>query len=122
MSTKPHAYAELDERDTLPAVVAKRAEWTPDRTYLVDITNDRTLTYRDAHDLFLTWTDAYRRAGLGPGDRVGVMLPNSPEAGAAWLGAAWVRAYEVPLNNAYRGQMLHYGLANSGARLAVVAE
>jgi len=122
MSTKPHAYTDLDERDTLPVVIAKRAASTPDQTYVVDISNDCTFTYAEAHEWFLTWADAYRRAGVEPGDRVGVMLPNSLEAGAAWLGAGWLRAYEVPINNAYRGQMLHYGLADSGARLAIVAE
>jgi crotonobetaine/carnitine-CoA ligase len=113
---------DLDEHDTLPAVIAKRAEWTPEATYVVDLTNDEHFTYREAQERFLTWADAYRLAGIEPGDRIGVMMPNSLDTGAAWLGAAWARAYEVPINNAYRGHMLHYTLENSGSRMAVVAE
>src|SRR6187401_3315355 len=119
---RPHGYTDLDEHDTLPAVIAKRAERTPDAMFVIDISNDRSLTYGEAQELYLTWADAFRRAGVEPGDRVGVMMPNSLATGAAWLGCGWARAYEVPLNNAYRGQMLHYGLANSGSRVAVIAE
>ncbi len=104
-TTRPHGYTDLDERDTLPAVIAKRAERTPDAMFIIDISNDRSLTYGEAHELYLTWAEAFRRAGVEPGDRVGVMMPNSLETGAAWLGCGWARAYEVPLNNAYRGQM-----------------
>jgi crotonobetaine/carnitine-CoA ligase len=122
MGIRPHAYTDLDEHDTLPAVIAKRAQWTPDHLFITDITNRDSFTFAQAHERYLTWADAYRRVGIEPGDRVAVMMPNSLDTGAAWLGAAWARAYEVPLNNAYRGQMLHYGLGNSGSRLAVIAE
>jgi crotonobetaine/carnitine-CoA ligase len=118
----PHAYDDLDERDSFPAVVAKRAERTPDRVWVVDITNDRTMTYGEGHALGLTWADALRKLGVQPGERVAVMMPNSIETAAAWLGCGWARAYEVPLNTAFRGYMLEYGLQNSGARVALVAE
>jgi len=35
---RPHAYADLDDRDTLPGIIARRAARAPDRTYLTDIT------------------------------------------------------------------------------------
>ncbi|HZP31026.1 MAG TPA: AMP-binding protein [Acidimicrobiia bacterium] len=125
----PHSYTDLDERDTLPGIVAKRAGAEPDRLYMTDASaprdehgNAASLTFGQAHERFLTWADAYRRAGVAPADRVGVMLPNSFDAASAWLGCAWVRGYEVPLNNAFRGYMLRYTLENAGVSLAVVAE
>jgi crotonobetaine/carnitine-CoA ligase len=49
------------------------------------------------------------------------MVPNSVTAFSAWLGTAWLRAVEVPVNAGYRGRMLSYVIRNSGARVAVVA-
>jgi len=118
----PHGYEEFGEAVTLAEAIALRAAWTPDRAFLIDITNGRALTYGEAHELFLTWADALRRLGVSPGDRVAVMLPNSMEAAAAWLGTGWIRGYEVPLNTAFRGYMLEYMLQNSGASTAIVAE
>jgi crotonobetaine/carnitine-CoA ligase len=125
----PHAFTDLDERDTLPGIVARRAATDPDRPYMTDASAPRdengrapTLTFAQANDRFLTWADAYRRAGVRAGDRVGVMLPNSFDAASAWLGCAWVRGYEVPLNNAFRGAILEYTLSNAGVSFAIVAQ
>jgi len=106
----PHAYIDLDERDTLPGIIARRAAEEPDRVYLTDITSGSSLKFGAAHDRFLTWADALRRIGVAPGDRVGVMLPNSFDAVSAWLGTAWLLGYEVALNTAFRGEILKYFL------------
>jgi crotonobetaine/carnitine-CoA ligase len=119
---RPHAYADLDERDTVPGIVARRAAAAPDRVYLTDVSAGASLTFGAAHERFLTWADALRRAGVAPGDRVGVMLPNSFDAASAWLGTAWIRGYEVALNTAFRGEILKYFLTYAGISLAVVAE
>jgi crotonobetaine/carnitine-CoA ligase len=119
MRTIPHGYEEFDERETFPGVIAKRAEWTPDRTWIVDITNGSSVTFGQAHELFLTWADALRRSGIGAGERVASMTTNCIERAAAWLGTAWLRAYDVPVNTAFRGYMLQYTLENSGAAVLV---
>jgi crotonobetaine/carnitine-CoA ligase len=119
---RPHAYADLDERDTLPGIIGRRATDVPDRVYLTDITAGISLTFRQAHERFLMWADALRKAGVAPGDRVGVMLPNSFDAISAWLGTAWARGYEVALNTAFRGEILKYFLTYTGISIAIVAE
>ncbi|PVZ09971.1 class I adenylate-forming enzyme family protein [Actinomycetospora cinnamomea] len=57
--------------------------------------------------------------GVGPGDRVGVALPN----GAAWVGLLFATtrlgAVLVTLNVRYRGSELEHMLGDSGARLVV---
>lgn len=119
---RPHSYAELGERETLPGIIARRAAELPDRVYLTDISAGASLTFGECHDRFLTWADALRRAAVAPGDRVGVMLPNSFDAVSAWLGTAWIRGYEVALNTAFRGELLKYFLTYTGISLAIVAE
>src|SRR5262249_832175 len=119
---RPYSYSDLSERDTLPGIIARRAGEIPDRTYLTDITAGMSLTFGEAHHRILTWADALRQAGVAPGDRVGVMLPNSFDAVCAWLGTSWIRGYEVALNPAFRGELLKYFLNYTGISLAIVSE
>ena len=117
----PHAYGDLDERDTVPGILARRAAETPDRRWLTDILVGESITFGEGHDLVLRWADALRRLGVREGDRVGVMLPNSFNAVAAWLGTGWIRGYEVPLNTGFRGELLTYFLTYAGMSVAVIS-
>ena len=104
----------------LPHLLAARAGECPDRTFLEEV-DGQSISYAALHRDTLTWSDAYRRLGVGPGDRVAVMLATGIDAVSAWLGLAWLRAWEVPVNTAYVGRMLHYLLAHSRSTLLVTA-
>ena len=104
----------------LPHLLAARAAESPDRAFLQEV-DGRSISYADFHRDTLTWADAYRRLGTGPGDRVAVMLPTGIDAVSAWLGLAWLRAWEVPVNTGYLGRMLHYLLEHSRSKLLVTA-
>jgi crotonobetaine/carnitine-CoA ligase len=54
--------------------------------------------YAAAHEL--------RRAGVGQDDRVGVLLGNGPDFLRTWWGALFLGATLVPVNVAYRGNLL----------------
>lgn len=75
--------------------------------------------------------DAFRRAvvalanrlvdeGVGKGDRVAIVMRNLPEWFVAFYGAALAGAIVTPLNGWWTGPELEFGLADSGARLAIV--
>ncbi len=57
-----------------------------------------------------------------PGDRVATLIENSPEATLAWWGAITAGAVAVPVNTAYKGSYLRHQLADSGAKVLVVAD
>src|SRR5687767_12518760 len=82
----------------------------------------RQATYRELQDTYRTWSDALRRVGVAAGDTVATMLPNSFVAYEAWLGAAWLGAIEVPINNAYLGDMLRHLLEDSQAQVLVISQ
>ena len=104
----------------LPHLLAARAGEHPDDMFLQEV-DGRSISYADLHRDTLTWADAYRRLGVGSGDRVAVMLPTGIDAVSAWLGLSWLRAWEVPVNTGYVGRMLHYLLEHSRSTLLVTA-
>jgi crotonobetaine/carnitine-CoA ligase len=110
-----------DRKLLLPLLVAERARKQPDRIF-VDEVGGPSLTYAAYNDDNLRWADAFRRVGVGAGDRVVTMLPSSAAASSAWLGLSWLRAIEVPCNIAYRGRMLEYLIRDCEAETMVVAD
>jgi long-chain acyl-CoA synthetase len=62
---------------------------------------------------------ALGRYGVGPGDRVAIVLPNTPDFVAAYFGALWAGAVVVPLNLLLRAGEIGERLAAVSARVVV---
>lgn len=60
--------------------------------------------------------------GVEPGDRVGLMSDNRPEAVWAWLGTNTVGAIDVPFNAQARGRLLDYLVQDAGPRVLIGTE
>ncbi len=60
--------------------------------------------------------------GIGPGDRVGIMLPQSPEAGIAHIATYKMGAVVIPLFTLFGTDALEYRLSNSEAKGIVTDE
>jgi crotonobetaine/carnitine-CoA ligase len=110
----------MERGQVLPHLIAQHVTDVPDRVAMLDVEGGQQ-TYRELQDTFRTWADALRRIGVQPGDTVVTMLPNSFLAYEAWLGVAWLRALEVPVNNGYLGDMLRYLVQDSRASVVVIA-
>lgn len=104
------------ERLSAPEVFRRRAMATPDRIALED-SDGRSLSFAELHTGALHWAGALQRAGIGPGDRVASMFPNSLEMLQLWLGLGWAHAWDVSVNTAYRGEILKHVLSNAAPRL-----
>ncbi len=108
------------ERPIAPNVIAERARTEPDRV-AVQCVDGTEATFADFAASMRQWAGALRRLGVEPGDHVATMLPHSWDSYLAWLGTAWLRAVEVPLNSEYRGAMLGYVVGNADARVVVIS-
>jgi crotonobetaine/carnitine-CoA ligase len=108
----------LGEPTTLPAVLRGRAELTPDARFLHFEGEERTFAE--------TLAAAERAAaglaasGVGRGDRVALMLPNSLEFLDLWFGASLLGAVMVPVNTGLKGEGLRYIIEHAECRAAVV--
>ncbi len=60
-----------------------------------------------------------RTAGVGPGDRVGLQMPNVPYFLFAYYGVLRLGAVVVPMNPLLKGREVEYHLSDSGARVMV---
>lgn len=78
-------------------------------------------------DLVLTWADVQEGArrvagmlkqkGVGPGDRVGMVLPNVPPFPVIFYGAVSIGAVVVPMNPLLKAREVKYYLEDSGASI-----
>jgi fatty-acyl-CoA synthase len=77
------------------------------------LTDDVTLTYRDVAEQSRVLADALGALGVGPGDRVGMLLANYPEFVPFKFAIARTGATAIPFNFLYREEELGYVLAQS---------
>lgn len=107
---------------TIGGLIEARAAESPDRTCISFLANKVSLTYRDLERETRAIAFAYLSHGLGKGDRVALMLPNTPEHLLAWLAANRAGLTVVPINNAYKGDILSYILGHSGCKAIVISD
>lgn len=81
---------------------------------------DRSVTARALLEQAQRCAVALGEAGLGPGDRVALLVENRPEFLSLWFGCALAGVVSVPLNTALRGDILTYMLGQTEPRLVVV--
>jgi crotonobetaine/carnitine-CoA ligase len=104
----------LEQTCLAPHAVGRWAAETPDAIALEHV-DGRRLTYSELHAHGQAWASAFESLGIGAGDHVATLLPNTFDAHRALIGLGWLRAVEVPLNTAYVGRMLAYTLDHSDA-------
>lgn len=107
--------------EVLPVIIRARAAAEPERVFLQDV-DGGSMTIGELHAQAMRWASALRERGVSAEDPVAVMMPNSFATIAIWLGLSWLRAWEVPLNAAYRGSMLGRLTTHSGAKVIVTHE
>lgn len=109
----------LDKVHLPPHAVARWAAHAPGSTAVEEV-GGRSLSYADLHRAALRWAGGFERVGIGAGCHVATFLPSCLEAELALLGLAWLRAVEVPLNAAHRGDLLRDALGRADASAVVV--
>lgn len=80
------------------------------------------LSYARARAQARALAAALHDLGVGPGDRIAIDLPNSPEFVVSALAAASLGATIVPLNPAYSAHELQFMLRNSEASVVIAVE
>jgi long-chain acyl-CoA synthetase len=98
----------------LASIVTESAGRVPDATAVR--LNDAELTYAELDECSARLATLLVERGLGPGDRVGVMLPNVPEFPIAYYGVLRAGGIVVPMNVLLKRREIAFHLGDSGAR------
>ena len=101
-------------------MLAVQAERHRDRPLLT--VGEVTWTFQDAANAAARRAGALAAAGIGPGDRVALLLGNRIELMELVLACGWMGAIAVPINTAAMGPQIAYYLRNSGAKLLVIED
>jgi len=99
------------------ALLDKWAEATPTRTFVSDGVVE--LDYAGARERSRGVGAALLRAGVRPGDRVAMQLPNWAEFVVGYLAVARIGAVLVPIMTVYRKAEVGHVVRNSGAVAAI---
>ena len=103
---------------TVHALLDDAAESHPGATATIFFNAKRT--YRSLSDDAWRFANGLRAMGVKKGDRVAIMLPNTPQFMIAFFGALRAGAIVVPCNPLYTVPELRHQLQDSGAETLVV--
>jgi long-chain acyl-CoA synthetase len=104
-------------RIALDSILDSTAATHPDRPCLRFF--GRRMTYRQVLDGALRFAAAVQKRGVKPGDRVVLLLPNTPQFVISYFGLLKAGAVVVPLNPLSSDRELAFFLADSEAETAV---
>jgi long-chain acyl-CoA synthetase len=82
----------------------------------------RSLTYRELWREVEAFAKGLQEAGLRPGDRVAIMLPNSPQFVIAFYGTLLAGGVGVNVNPMYTPRELRHQLKDAGAETLVILD
>jgi acetyl-CoA synthetase len=103
-------------------VADRQAELHGDRLALLFLDEhhrERRLSFREVTALANRFANVLRARGLQPGDRIAVLLPQTPETAVAHIAAFKAGLISVPLFTLFGEDALEFRLADSGARALI---
>jgi long-chain acyl-CoA synthetase len=113
----PYTLAPYPER-TLIDEFSESASQRPDHAAL--LFQGKAISYRELDGLSTAFASALIGLGVKPGDRVAVLLPNTPQIILSLFGVWKAGAIVVPLNPLYTERELEHAFCESGAETVVV--
>lgn len=117
---EPPLFGYRDEELVLGELLERKAETNRGQTFLRFRENE--LSYDEFDELVNRTAQGLAAAGVGRRTHVALMLPNGPEFLQVVFALAKLGAVSVPVNTAYKGDLLAHVLHTSDARMLVIDE
>jgi crotonobetaine/carnitine-CoA ligase len=99
-------------------LVRRKAVSQKDRVFLHF--KDTTITYQQLDETSNRFANGFKALGITRNDKIAIMMRNHPGFLYAWFGAAKLGAVEVPINTAYKGDLLKHIVNNSDSRILII--
>ncbi len=105
------------DRKPVQQYLTDAAQNYPDKTAIHFM--GKELTYRELYKSSLKMATYLQTLDIKKGDRVAIMLPNSPQAVISYYGILYAGAIVVQTNPLYTERELEYQMKNSGAKAII---
>ncbi len=104
---------------TLGHILEDQARAHQDRVFLR--CQGEQVTYGELDKLANRVANSLLRLGVRPGDIVGLLMSNCPQFIYAWFGLAKIGAAAVPINTAYKADLLQYVIDKSDMKMLLIS-
>lgn len=104
----------------LPLFLTKAAARYSDKTAIQFL--GKSLSYKTVHESALKLAGYLKKIGIKQGDRVAIMLPNTPQAVISFYGVLYAGAAVVQFNPLYTEREIEYQLKDCGAEVMIVLD
>ena len=108
------------EPRNIPELLRQRASVSPDKVFLLSEADKRQFTYREFEAAVRRVAGMLAAHGVGKGDVVSLLLPNSAEYIIAYFACWQLGALAGPVNGHLKAQEIEYVVSNSEAKLMLV--
>ena len=108
------------EPRNIPELFQQRASAAPDQVFLLSEADERQFTYREFEQAVARAAGMLAAHGIGKGDVVSLLLPNSVEYIVAYFACWRLGALAGPVNGHLKTQEIEYVVSNSESKLLLV--
>ncbi len=108
------------EPRNIPELLRERASVSPDKVFLLSEGDGRQFSYREFENAVWRVAGMLGAQGVGKGDVVSLLLPNSVEYIIAYFACWELGALAGPVNGHLKAQEIEYVVSNSEAKLMLV--
>src|SRR5215208_2888806 len=105
---------------SIPELLKQRANAAPDKLFLFSEADKRQFTYKEFEAAVMRTARMLAAKGVGKGDVVSMLLPNSVEYVIAYFACWQTGALAGPINSLLKAQEIAYVISNSEARALLV--
>ena len=109
----------LDSR-SIGAILRDKAEKHGDKVFFYY--EDQTCTYKQLNEKADSFATGISDLGISKGDKVCNMMHSTPDYLYMWFSLSKIGAVEVPINTAYKGDLLEYLLNYSDAEILIIED
>jgi crotonobetaine/carnitine-CoA ligase len=78
------------------------------------------ISYHDFNTKVNRVANSLLKLGVSTGDKIAILMPNCPQFMYAWFAVAKIGGIAVPINTAYKWDMLRYALQKCDARVLII--
>jgi crotonobetaine/carnitine-CoA ligase len=106
------------QENILAKLIHEKACSHKDRVFL--FFKDEEVTYRNLDTISNQFAQKFKALGIQENDKIAIMMNNHPIFLHVWFGTAKSGAVEVPINTAYKGELLKHIINNSNSKLLMI--